>query len=69
MYITANYQFLLSAHTEARNSEWVVVQQTPAYYFFAFNVKVWDCQIETDNRQNFYFRGSAVLFQTRVMCV
>lgn len=44
MYITTNYQLLLSAHTEARNSEGVVVQQTPAYYFFSFTVKVWDLE-------------------------
>lgn len=41
MYITTNYQFLLSARTEARNSEEVVVQQTPAYYFLSA-VKLWD---------------------------
>lgn len=44
MYITTNYQFLLSAHTEARNSEGVVVQQTPAYYFFSFTLKAWDLE-------------------------
>lgn len=42
MYITTNYQFLLAAHTEARNREEVVVQQTPAYYFLSFTVQVWD---------------------------